>query len=139
MILKCVLKCITNNCKPPQNFEFQKTELSFRFFRLKSFHEFVTLVFWENGTYCLSSVLFGHENGSSEYFCKKTYQAWPKAVKTFKKHQNAPIRTYKKNQILLYRESFRWIHIVLYLLPVSPLFLKGENEISKKLGKRSNF
>ena len=61
---------------------------------------------WENGTYCLSSVLFGRKKGSYEYFCKKLYQTWSKAVKTFKKHQNAPTRTHKKNQILLYRESF---------------------------------
>ena len=52
-------------------------------FDSKSFHGFVTLARWENWTYCFSSVLFGDKNGSSKYFCKKPYQTWPKAVKTF--------------------------------------------------------
>ena len=108
-------------------------------FDSKSFHGFITLARWENGTYCLLSVLFGHKNGSSEYFCKKPYQVWPKAVKKFNKHQNAPTRTHKKSQILLYRESFRWINIVLYPLPVKLLFLKGESEILKQLGKGNYF
>ena len=76
-------------------------------FGSNSFHGFVTLTPWENGTYCLSSVLFGHKNESSEYFCKKSYQTWPKAVKTSEKHHNAQTRTHKKNQILLHSESFR--------------------------------
>ena len=55
-----------------------------------------------HATYCLSFVLFGHENGSSE-FLQKPYQTWQTAVKTFKKNKNAPKRTHKKSQILLYR------------------------------------
>ena len=59
VILKCVLKCIINNCKPPQNFEFPETELSVRFtFGLKSVHGFVSLDQLEDVTDCLSSVLF---------------------------------------------------------------------------------
>ena len=72
MILKCVLKCIANNWKSPQN--FRKTESSLGSFGSKIFHGFVTLARWENRTYCVSSVLFGHKNESSEDFCKKTYQ-----------------------------------------------------------------
>ena len=36
--MKCmILKCITNNCKPLQNFDFQKTELPFRFIWFEKF------------------------------------------------------------------------------------------------------
>ena len=75
----------------------QKLSCPLGSFGSKSCYRFVTLARWENGTYCLSSVLFGHKNESSEYFCKNPYQTWPKAVKTFKNHQNAPPRTHKKN------------------------------------------
>ena len=37
------------------------------------------------GTYCLSFVLFCHENGRCEFFQKKQYQIWPTGVKTLKK------------------------------------------------------
>ena len=126
MILKCVLKYITNNCKPLQNFE-KKLSCHLCSIGSQSFNAFDTVAWWENGTYCLSSVLFGHRNGSSEYFCKKTYQTWPKAVKTFKKYQNTPTKTHKNDQILLYRDSFTWIHIVLYPFLVPPISLKGGN------------
>ena len=36
-------------------------------------------------------------------FCEKPYQTWQTAVKIFLKNQNAPTRTHKKSQILLYR------------------------------------
>ena len=37
-------------------------------------------------------------------FCEKPYQAWQTTIKTFKKkNQNAPIRTHKMSQTLLYR------------------------------------
>ena len=122
MILKCILKCITNNCKPPQILTSEKLSCPLGSFGSKSFHGFVILTQWQNGTDCLSPVLFGHEKGSSEYFCNKPYQTMPKAVKTFKKHQNTPKRTYKMNQILLYRQIFRSMHIVLYHLSVPPRF-----------------
>ena len=31
MIQKCILKCVTNNCKPPQSSDFQKSEVSLSF------------------------------------------------------------------------------------------------------------
>ena len=34
---------------------------------------------------------------------KNPYLTWPTAVKTFEKHENAPTRTQKNNQILLRR------------------------------------
>ena len=93
---------IANNFQPPQNFTFPEAELSLVLFALKGFHGFVILARWEDGTYCLSSNFFGHKNGSSslEYFYKKSYLTWPTAVKTFKKHQNTPERTHKKDQVL---------------------------------------
>ena len=69
-------------------------------FGLKSFYGFVILDRCENGTYCLSSVLFGHKNVSSEYLCKKLYQTWPTTVETFKEHQTVPTITHKNRQIL---------------------------------------
>ena len=95
MILKCIFKCITSNCKPTKNFDFQKTKL----FGLKSFHGFAILDRCKDGTYCLSSVLFGHTNINSQYFCERLYQTWPAAVVTLKKHQTVPTRTHKKRQI----------------------------------------
>ena len=36
--IECMLmKCINNNCKPPQNFEFPETELSCRFIWFEKF------------------------------------------------------------------------------------------------------
>ena len=131
MILKCILKCITNNCKPPQILTSEKLSCPLGSFGSKSFHGFVILTQRQNGTDCLSPVLFGHEKGSSEYFCNKPYQTMPKAVKTFKKHQNTPKGTYKMNQILLYRQIFRWMHIVVYHLSVPPRFWRGEIKYQK--------
>ena len=37
MILMCILKCIINNCKPPQSFEFSETELPCRFICFEKF------------------------------------------------------------------------------------------------------
>ena len=52
--------------------------------------------------HCLSFVLLSHENGSSELL-QKTISNMPEtSVKTLKS-QNAPTRTHKKSQILLYR------------------------------------
>ena len=58
MILTCSLKCIINNVKPPQNFEFPETKLPCSLFGLKSFHGFVSLAKLEDVTDSLSSVLF---------------------------------------------------------------------------------
>ena len=57
MILKCISKCIINNFKPPQNFEFLESELSCRFIWFEKFHGFVSLAHLEDVTDCLSSVL----------------------------------------------------------------------------------
>ena len=40
-------------------------------------------------------------SSSLENLHRKPYRKWPTAVKTFKKHQNAPMETHKKSQILL--------------------------------------
>ena len=52
---------ITNVCKPPKNFCFPEAEQPFRF---DWFEEFLWLCysFWEDRTYCLPCVLFGHKN-----------------------------------------------------------------------------
>ena len=74
MILTCSLKCIINNVKPPQNFEFPETKLPCSLFGLKSFHGFVSLAKLGDVTDSLSSVLF----------VLLFYLLWPVAVKTFK-------------------------------------------------------
>ena len=42
-------------------------------------------------------------SSSLENLYRKPYRKWPTAVKTFKKHQNAPTGTHEKRQILLIR------------------------------------
>ena len=72
-------------CQPPQNFDFQKTDLSFRFIWYETFpYGFVILTWWEDVTYCLSFVLFGHKNGSSE-FLRKTISTMADSSKNIKK------------------------------------------------------
>ena len=111
MISKCILKCITNNCKPPKNLDSSETQLSFSF-RFVWFENFPFLCYclWEDKAYCLPSALFGHifghkiiRNSTLQNLYKKPYGTWPAGVKTFKKHQNAPTRTHKKSQIILCR------------------------------------
>ena len=61
---------------------------------------------WEDGACCLPCVLFGHKvagSSSLENTYRKPYRKWPAAVKTFKKHQNAPTGTHKTSQILFTR------------------------------------
>ena len=87
-------------CKPPQNFDFKNTGL-FIWFE-KFLYVFVILTWWEDATYCLPFVLFGHQNGSSE-FLQKTISNIVDSSKSIQKNQNAPTRTHKKSQILLYR------------------------------------
>ena len=84
MIMRCILKCIVNNVKPPQNFEFPETELSLGLFGLKSFYGFVSLTQLEDVTDCLSSILL--------FIIVLFFMA---SIKTFKKHQYAPTRTQK--------------------------------------------
>ena len=136
MILKCIFKCISNNCKPPQNFDFRKTEMSFRFIW---FEKFPCVCFsWLMGGWNLlpSSGLIVYKKGSSEYFYKKPNQTWPKAVGTLKKNQNnTPTRTQKRARYKL----FRYMLIVFYPLSVPLLFLKEGNKITKKLSRGSIF
>ena len=77
MILTCSLKCIINNVKPPQNFEFPETKLSCSLFGLKSFHGFASLAKLEDVTDCLSSVLF----------CIIVLRFMAGSSKNFQKHQ----------------------------------------------------
>ena len=60
MILTCLLKCIINNCKPPQSFEFPES-----LFGLKSIYGFVSLA--QLAQLAHSVLLF--------------YSLWPIAVK----------------------------------------------------------
>ena len=114
MILKCIRKCITNNCKQPQKHGFsQKLTCPLGLFGLKSFHGFNILVWWEDETYCLSSVLFCHKNGSSilEYLYKKIYRTLPTEVKRFKS-----IKILQQKHAKRYI-GVRWIRIVSYHYP----------------------
>ena len=62
MTLKCILKCITNNCKLPQNLDFPETEPSFRFIWFEKFPWVYNSRLM--GGWSLSSVLFGDKNRS---------------------------------------------------------------------------
>ena len=87
LIQKCILKCITNNCKPPQNFVFQKTELSFRF-RFIWFEKFpYGFAFSLDGRMELIACLLFYLVIKMEVlrFCEKPYQTWQTSVKTLKK------------------------------------------------------
>lgn len=127
---------ITSNCKSPQSFDFSVTELSFRFIWIKKFSK--TCYFrWEDGTYFLSSVLFGQKNvGDStlEWIYKGPYQTWPTTVAIFRKHQNVPTRTQKKIQILLLRRS---LNKYTSFFSKTPYLWRGD--ISEKLSRVSNF
>ena len=63
---------------------------------------FAIVTWWEDGTYCLSFVSFGHENGSSG-FLWKNISNMAESSKNILNNKNAPTRTHKKSQILLYR------------------------------------
>ena len=94
---------ITNAYKPPKKFDFLETDWSFVW---SEKFPWVCYSRWEDGAYCLLGVLFGHKvvgSSSLKNLYKKSYQTWTAAVKTFRKHKNAPTRTLKKSQILLTR------------------------------------
>ena len=120
---------------------------SVRFIWCEKFpYGFVNLIWWEDVTYCLSFVLFGHENGSFEFLQKTISNMADSSKKNFKKSRCSNNNTQKKSNIIIfnyiivnYFYIFWWIHIALYPLPVPPPFLKEGNEISKKLGRGSNF
>ena len=52
---------ITDVCKPPKNFDFPETEQPFRFVWFEEF-PWVCFSRWENRSFCLPCVLFGHKN-----------------------------------------------------------------------------
>ena len=89
-ILEHILNCLTNNCKPPQSFDFLETKVSFRFVWFGKF-PWIFCSWWEDGTYPLF------------YLVTKPISNMISSTRTFKKHQNASTRTYRKNQILLRR------------------------------------
>ena len=94
IILKRILKGLTNNCKPPQNCYLLETVLGFR------------LAWFEKISWVIFLFSMGDKNMgafSLKQFFKKPYRIWPTPIKTFRKHQNAPTRTHKKVQILLGR------------------------------------
>ena len=90
---------ITNVYKPPKNIDFLETEPSFRFVWFEEF-PLVCYSLWEDGAYCVPFVLFGNKvmgSFSLKNLYRKPYQTWLAAVKTFKKHQNAPTGTRKES------------------------------------------
>ena len=81
----------------------EKLRCPLSLFGLKSFHMgLLFLTGWDDGTYCLSFVLFDHENGISK-FLQKTILNMADSCINIKKNQKAPTTTHKKSQILLYR------------------------------------
>ena len=52
---------ITYVCKPPKNFGFPETEQPFRFVLFEEFR-WICYSQWEDRTYCLPCVSFGHKN-----------------------------------------------------------------------------
>ena len=94
IILKRILKRLTNNCKSPQNFYFLETELGFRLAWFEKISWVIFYSLWEIKNMGAFSL---------KYLYKKPYRIWPTPIKTFRKHQNAPTRTHKKVQILLGR------------------------------------
>ena len=83
-------------------------------FRFVWFEEFAWVCYspWEDRTYCLPFVLFGYKNVG---------KSLPKTILNMeKKHQNVPMGTHKKRQILFHRFLGRY---TLSLCP--PLFVQG--------------
>ena len=68
-------------------------------------------------------------SSSLENLYRKPYRKWPTAVKTFKKHQNAPTRTHQKNQILLIKflDEYRGKEV-----PINKVFDSTHKENIKK-------
>ena len=92
---------ITNVCKPPKDFDFKEAEQSCSFVWFEQFR-WVYYFWWEDKTYCLPCVLFGHKNVGKSLE-KNDSKNRKQQKKTFKKFQNVPTRTQKNRQILLHR------------------------------------
>ena len=81
---------IKNVYKPHKKFDFPEKEQDFRF---AWFQEFLWLCYsrWEDGSYCLHCVLFGHKSTSYSRmvnFYSQPFKMWSVAVKSFKEHAN---------------------------------------------------
>ena len=98
---------ITNVCKPPKSFDFLETEQPFRFVWQEEF-PWVCYSWWEDRTYCLPCVLFGHKN--VEKSLRKIMSTIAYDSKKIQKNQMLQRNTQKEKNIISY--IFRWIHIV---------------------------
>ena len=78
---------ITDERKPPKNFNFSEIAQPLGLFSLKSVHEFVILVGRIKPITCLVSYLVIK---MWESLYKKPYETWKTVVKIFKKHKNVP-------------------------------------------------
>ena len=99
----CVPNCvlITNVCKSSKNFDFPETEQLFRFVWFEEFPR-VCYSWWEDRTYCLPCVLFGHKYVGKSLQKKMSKMAnSSKNIK--KKHRNVSTGTHKKGKISFHR------------------------------------
>ena len=129
MIQKCILNCIVINFKPTQNFDFQKTDMHFRFILFEKFpYEYIILTLWKDGTYCLS-LFYLVIKMEVLSFSGKSYQTRQTAGKPLQKIEMLQQEHTKVSNITIY--IFRWIYILLYPLPVLPMSLKREIKFQK--------
>ena len=139
LIWNCILKCITNNSKPPQNFDFQKTELSFRFILFEKFS--LGLLFLLCGKMepivcLLFYLIINMEVLSLKYFCQKSYQTLPTSSKNIQ--ENIKMLQQGHTKRAKYNIDFQMnTHSSLHPPNTNPFF-EGGNEISKKLGRGNN-
>ena len=105
MVLKCILKCVTSNCKPPQDFDFPETKLLFRFVWFEK-SQYVYYSRWKKGSYiaCHLFYLFikwgKFQPGKS---LEKSISNTTNSSKNIQKTLNCPTRTHERGQILLRR------------------------------------
>ena len=119
---------ITYVCKPPKNFGSPEIEQPFRFVLFEEFR-WICYSRWEDRTYCLPCILFGHENvGRSVQKTISKMANSSKNIQNTSKCSNG--NTQKETNI--FSLIFRWKHIVSNL----PLLLKGGNDNFKKSSKK---
>ena len=128
--MKCmILKFIINH----HRFQTpQKLSCPLGLFGLKGFHSFVILARREDGTYILSSVLFGDKKWEfqPEIFLQRTISNMTGSSKNiYKTSKCSNKNTRNKSNIITY--IFRWIHIV-FSLPTS--IVKWKNLVQSKKG-----
>ena len=129
LILNCVL-WPPMRVNHPKLLTGQKLSSPFSLFSLERFQEFVFLGGRIEPITFLALYLVIK---LWKIFYKKPYQSWQTTAKTLKKHQNIQTRTLTKEQILFHIFSGEY---TMFLSPL--LFLKGENKISKKSGRRGD-